>query len=57
MLQLGILLDEQEQLQAISALRCTPAGRDAYSDLKQIICFLIQDTGPKEFSLAPNSTV
>ena len=57
MLQMGCLLDEQEQLQAISALRCTKAGKEVYEVLKQELISLNQKSGPGSFTLAPNSTV
>ena len=57
MLQIGCLLDEQEQLQAVSALRCTKVGTEAYEELKIELSQLTEKTGPKTFTLAPNSTV
>lgn len=57
MLQMGCLLDEQEQLQVISSLRCTATGREVYDLLKQELSSLNQKSGPKSFTLAPNSTV
>ncbi|XP_076825713.1 C-Maf-inducing protein-like isoform X1 [Clavelina lepadiformis] len=56
MLQMGILTDEQEQLRVVSALRCTPSGKEMYEELKSLLMVLTQKKGPKAFTLAPNST-
>ena len=57
MLQMGCLLDAEEQLQAVSALRCTDAGMEVYEELKQNVLSLNHKSGPQSFTLAPNSTV
>ena len=54
---MGILTDEQEQLRVVSALRCTPSGKEMYEELKSLLMVLTQKKGPKAFTLAPNSTV
>ena len=54
---MGCLLDADEQLQAISALRCTSAGLKIYNQLKEEVLSLNHKSGPQSFTLAPNSTV
>jgi len=49
------ILQEQQQLQAISALTCTPPGRVSYEQLLQLQDIITKKQGPAHFALSRNS--